>query len=75
MPSMIDTLTSLVTPQLVGSLAGRLGESEGAVQKGLTGGAATALTALAGKATDTGFLLPDPQDDDASARRKKRRRA
>ena len=54
--SLVDSLASLVTPQLVGSLASRLGESEGAVSKGLTGGAATLLSALAGRATDTGFL-------------------
>lgn len=54
--SIVDSLTSLITPQIVGSLASRLGESEGAVQKGLMGGAATLLSALAGRSTDAGFL-------------------
>ncbi len=54
--SLIETLGSLITPQILGSLAGRLGESEGAVQKGLQGGAVSLLSGLAGKATDTSFL-------------------
>ena len=54
--AIIETLGSLIIPQIVGSLASRLGEPEGAVQKGLMGGAAMLLTGLAGKATDTGFL-------------------
>lgn len=54
--SLTETLGSLITPQIIGSLAGRLGESEGAVQKGLQGGAVSLLSGLAGKATDTSFL-------------------
>lgn len=54
--SLVETLGRLITPQILGSLASRLGESEGGVQKGLQGGAATLLSGLAGKATDTGFL-------------------
>ena len=54
--SLLETLGSLITPQIVGSLASRLGESEGAVQKGLQGGAVSILSALAGKASDSGFL-------------------
>lgn len=54
--SLVDSLAGLITPQIVGSLASRLGESESAVSKGLTGGAATLLSGLAGRATDTSFL-------------------
>ena len=54
--SLLETLGSLITPQIIGSLSSRLGESEGAVQKGLQGGAVALLSALAGKASDSGFL-------------------
>lgn len=54
--SLVDSLAGLITPQIVGSLASRLGESESAISKGLTGGAATLLSGLAGRATDTSFL-------------------
>ncbi len=54
--SLLETLGSLITPQIVGSLASRLGESEGAVQKGLQSGAVSLLGALASKASDEGFL-------------------
>ncbi|MBY0506147.1 MAG: DUF937 domain-containing protein [Bryobacteraceae bacterium] len=54
--SLLETLGSLITPQIVGSLASRLGESESAVQKGLQGGAAALLSSLAGRASDSGFL-------------------
>ena len=54
--SLIESLGSLLTPQVLGSLASRLGENQGAVQKGLQGGAAALLGSLAGKASDAGFL-------------------
>ena len=54
--SLIDSLLSLATPQVMGALSSRLGESEGAVQKGLQGGASSILAALAGRAGDSDFL-------------------
>jgi hypothetical protein len=56
MASLMDSLSGLVTPQLIGSLASRLGESESAVQKGVTGGVASVLSSLAGQAGNAGFL-------------------
>ena len=53
---MLDSLMSLVTPQIAGSLASRLGESEGAVKNGLTASSASLLSALANRSGDTGFL-------------------
>ena len=47
---------SMVTPQLLGSIAGKLGESPDAVQKGLQGGIATVLGSIGNKAGDTGLL-------------------
>ena len=46
---------SMVSPQL-GAIAGQLGESPDAVQKGLQGGLATVLTSIGNKASDTSFL-------------------
>jgi OmpA-OmpF porin, OOP family len=54
--SLVQTLTDLITPQLVGALSSRLGESETAVAKGLQGGAAALLGGIANRATDTSFL-------------------
>lgn len=54
--SLIDGLLSLATPQIMGALSSRLGESESAVQKGLQGGLASILGALSGKAEDGDFL-------------------
>ena len=54
--SLIDGLLSLATPQIMGALSSRLGESESAVQKGLQGGVASVLGALASKAGDGDFL-------------------
>ena len=54
--SLIDSLLSLATPQVMGALSSRFGESEGAVQKGLQGGASSILAALAGRAGDSDFL-------------------
>ena len=56
MSSMIESLISMASPQIVGALSSRLGESESAVSKGLSGGAASILGALAGKAGDGDFL-------------------
>ncbi len=54
--SLIDSLLSLATPQITAALSSRLGESESAVQKGLQGGLASIVGALAGKAGDGEFL-------------------
>lgn len=54
--SLIDSLLSLATPQITAALSSRLGESESSVQKGLQGGLASILGALAGKAGDDDFL-------------------
>ena len=53
---LLDNLMSMVTPQLMGTIAGKLGESPDAVQKGLQGGLASVLGALGNKAGDSGFL-------------------
>ena len=54
--SVVDSLVGLSTPQIVDSLAWRLDEPEGAVRKGLQGGSAAMLDAIACRATDSGFL-------------------
>lgn len=54
--SVVDNLVGLISPQIVDSLASRLGELESAVQKGLQGGSAALLDAIACRATDSGFL-------------------
>ena len=56
MSTLIDSLIGMATPQIVGALSSRLGESESAVQKGLQGGFASILGALASKAGDGDFL-------------------
>ncbi len=53
---LLDNLMSMVTPQLLGSLSSKFGESPDAVQKGLQGGIATVLGSIGNKAGDTGFL-------------------
>lgn len=54
--SILESLMSSVTPQLLGSIASKLGESNSAVGSGLKTAAAVILSALAGKASDSGFL-------------------
>ena len=53
---LLETLMSMATPQLLGTIAGKLGESPDAIQKGLQGGIATVLGSIGNKAGDTGFL-------------------
>ena len=53
---LLDNLMSMVTPQLLGTLSSKLGESPDSVQKGLQGGIATVLGSIGNKASDTGFL-------------------
>ncbi len=54
--SILESLMSNIDPQMLGSIASKLGESKDSVRGGLQGGAATMLSALAGKAGDSGFL-------------------
>ncbi len=54
--SILESLMSNIDPQMLGSIASKMGESKDSVRSGLQGGAATMLSALAGKATDTGFM-------------------
>ena len=53
---LLDNLMSMVTPQLMGTIANKLGESPDAVQKGLQGGLASVLGSMANKSGDSGFL-------------------
>ena len=54
--SLLDTLMSMVTPQVTGAIAGNLGESPDAVQKGLQSGIAAVLGSIANRAGNAGFL-------------------
>lgn len=54
--SLLESLTGLISPQMTDSIASRLGESEGAVRQGLLGGAASLLSGIAGRASDSGFI-------------------
>lgn len=54
--SLMDSLTGFITPQITDSIASRTNESEGAVRKGLLGGSASMLSAIAGRAGDSGFI-------------------
>ena len=53
---LLDNLMNMVTPQLMSTIAGKLGESPDAVQKGLQGGLASVLGSIGNKAGDSGFL-------------------
>ena len=54
--SIIDSVMSLLGPQVSGTLASQMGESSDTVKRGLEGGAAAMLAGLASKAGDQGFL-------------------
>jgi len=54
--SLLDSVMSLLGPQVSGALASQMGESSDVVQRGLEGGAAAMLSGLASKAGDTGFI-------------------
>ena len=56
MSSLLETLKSNITPEVIQNLAGSMGESGGAVKSALETSGLAMLTALASKATDTGFL-------------------
>lgn len=54
--SIVETLMSMLGPQVVGPLASRLGESTDTVQRGLQSGSAAMLAGIAAKADQPGFL-------------------
>ena len=54
--SLLDSLMSLAGPQIMGSLASRLGEPEGKVNDGLKTAGGAILASLASKSTDSGFM-------------------
>src|SRR5262249_14760216 len=75
MPSLVESLTNLITPQIAGSVASRLGESEGAVRQGLLAGASSILSAIASRSSDSAFigrifsLVTSPANDASVASR------
>jgi outer membrane protein OmpA-like peptidoglycan-associated protein len=56
MASVLDAITGLVNPQLVSQIAGRLGEPEANVQRGMQTSATAVLAALASKAGDGNLM-------------------
>ena len=54
--SILESLTSMLGPQVVGPVASQLGESPDTVQRGLQTGAAAMLAGIAAKAGQPGFL-------------------
>ena len=54
--SLLNSLMSLAGPQIMGSLASRLGEPESKLTDGLKSSAVAILASLAGKSTDSGFM-------------------
>jgi hypothetical protein len=54
--NLLDSLTSLMTPEMVGKAASYLGESEPAVTKGMTGAFAVLLNSLAGRSNDDNLM-------------------
>lgn len=56
MTSILDTISSFLTPAITGAAATHLGESEGGVAKATKGLAATILAGMAGKANDANAL-------------------
>jgi OOP family OmpA-OmpF porin len=56
MASLLDSFKSMLTPQLIGQLAGTLGESDSTVTKAVTALAPTILAGLIGKSNDKPFM-------------------
>ena len=54
--SILESLTSLMGPQVLGPVASQLGESTDTVQRGLQSGSAALLAGIAAKASQSGFL-------------------
>ena len=53
---LLDSIMSAVTPQVLSSISGKMGESPDAVQKGIQGGIAAVLGTMAGKIGDHSFM-------------------
>jgi OmpA-OmpF porin, OOP family len=67
--SLLDSLTSLITPDLANRAASVFGESESSIRKGLGGALPVVLSGLASRAGDSGFaaslfdLVQSPAND------------
>lgn len=68
--SLLDSVTSLITPDLAGRAASMLGESDSSIRKGLGGALPVVLSGMASRAGDAGFsaalfdLVRAPANDD-----------
>jgi outer membrane protein OmpA-like peptidoglycan-associated protein len=56
MGSLLDSIKSSISPEMVRSIASAAGESPESIKKGLETASATMLGSLASKSTDSGFL-------------------
>src|ERR1700722_4338589 len=54
--SILESVTSMLNPQVIGPVASQLGESTDTIQRGLQAGSAAMLAGLASKAGQPGFL-------------------
>jgi OmpA-OmpF porin, OOP family len=69
--SLLDSLTTLITPDLASKAASMLGESDSGVRKGLGAALPVVLSGLASRADDAGFagslfdLVRSPANDDS----------
>ncbi|MGL6222987.1 MAG: DUF937 domain-containing protein, partial [Steroidobacteraceae bacterium] len=67
--SLLDSLSQLVTPDLLGQAASMLGESQGNISRGVTAALPMLLGGVASRASDTGFasslfkLVTDSRND------------
>ena len=67
--SLLDTLTGLITPDVVGKAASILGESDSAIRRGIGGAFAALLSGVATRSDDAGFasslfdLVRSPAND------------
>jgi outer membrane protein OmpA-like peptidoglycan-associated protein len=67
--SLLDSLTGLITPDLIGKAASYLGDPEGSVSKGIAAALPLVLGGVATKASDQGFanglfdLVSNPAND------------
>jgi hypothetical protein len=67
--NLLDSLTGLMTPDVLGKAASYLGESEPAVTKGMTGAFSVLLSSLAGRSNDDALmssvfkLITNPAND------------
>ncbi len=56
MPSLLDSITGLITPGTINQVASKLGESDASISRGLNTGLAGVLAGLAGRTNDTGLM-------------------